>query len=112
MKEFALTIPQGGSSLPTIIPTPEGIKSLNGVGLDRIISIATTTLMVFAAATALIFLVWGGIDIIMSEGDKQKIQNARQKVIFAIIGLVVVMASFFIVNVIGTVFGVKLFNTP
>ena len=45
--------------------------------------------------------------MITSGGDKQKVVNARQKLTFAVVGLIVVFMSFFIVNLIGGLFGVE-----
>ena len=36
----------------------------------------------------------------MSEGDKQRVSSARQKVVWAIIGLLVVFFAFLIINAI------------
>jgi hypothetical protein len=49
-------------------------------------------------------LIWGGFDWITSEGDKQKVANARQRLAMAIIGLIVVFLSFMIVNIVSTFF--------
>ena len=35
----------------------------------------------------------------MSEGDKQRISNARQKVVYSIIGLAIVFMAFLMINV-------------
>jgi hypothetical protein len=37
----------------------------------------------------LAYLIWGAIDWIMSEGDKQKYETARNKITHAVIGLVI-----------------------
>jgi TRAP-type C4-dicarboxylate transport system permease small subunit len=53
-----------------------------------------------AVILSLFFLVWGGFNWLMSEGDKQRLGNARQKVVYAILGLIVAFFSFLIVNTI------------
>jgi len=80
---------QGAGGMPQ-----GGINSLGnivGVGLDLLVLVA-----IFLC---LLYLIWGGFNWMMSEGDKQKLNKARQKIVYAIIGLVVVFLSFLIINV-------------
>lgn len=56
---------------------------------------------------SIFFLLWGGIQWIISEGDKQKVAAARARITYAIIGLIVSLLSFFIISIIG-----KFFNIP
>jgi len=105
MKEFALTIP--GFSSP--IPTPSGVNTYSASDL---VKFGLGAAFVFAIFLTLFFLIFGGIDLITAGGEKQKIQNGRQKLIFAVIGLIVVLTSVLLVKVIGGIFGVQLFNTP
>jgi TRAP-type C4-dicarboxylate transport system permease small subunit len=63
-------------------------------------------LILIAIIISLLYLVWGGFDWITSTGEKQKIEKARTKIVFALLGLVVVFISFFIVNVLAGFFKV------
>lgn len=102
IKELALTI--NGSS----IPVPGGIPS-GGFG-DKginVIQVALTLLFVLAIILALIFVIYSGIQWTISGGDKQKIQSARNRLIYSIIGLIVITLAFVIVRVvIDLIFGV------
>ena len=51
-------------------------------------------------------LITGAISIIGSGGDKQALESARKKITTGVIGLVVVIASIFILDLIGTIFGI------
>lgn len=53
-------------------------------------------------------MVHGGISWITSGGDKNKLQAARAKLTWAVGGLVVAFAAFFIVSIIGYLFNVDL----
>lgn len=103
---LALTIP--GDSGPVAIPTPQGIATYS---INAVLSFAITTILVVAILLTLFFLIYGGIDMISSGGDKQKVTNARQKLTFAIVGLIIVLLSFFIVNTIGNIFGITFFGS-
>ena len=50
-------------------------------------------IMVIGALLVLLYLIWGGIEWITSGGDKGKVENARNKITQAIIGLIVLAAS-------------------
>lgn len=66
--------------------------------------------LIFVGATllSLTFLVWGGLSWILSGGDKTKVLAARNRIVYAIIGLVICFLAFAIVSFIGTIFQVEL----
>lgn len=96
----------------TPIPTPEGLSGVENIGIRSLLSTGGSLLLFFVIILSLFFLIWGGIDIILAEGDKQRVASARQKLTFAVIGLVVALVSFLIVDTIGKAFGINLFNLP
>ena len=85
-KLLSLTLPGG----PTIVP-PEGIP--DGGNIGSLASLVIIVLGAVAVIAALIFLLIGAIKWILSGGDKEKLENARRTVIYAIIGLVIVLLS-------------------
>ena len=54
--------------------------------------------MVLAALLVFLYLIWGGIEWITSGGDKGKTETARNKITSAVIGLIVVAASYAILT--------------
>lgn len=101
MEELALRIPGIGGGSTTVsalggIPTA-GYYSWN---FPTIIQTFFTILIIVSIILALLFLILGAFSWITSEGDKQKLAQAKQRITFSIIGLVVVFLSFFIINVI------------
>lgn len=72
-----------------------------------IIGTAIVVIFIIAVIIALIWLVIGGIKWITSSGDSGKVEAARNQIIAAVIGLVVVFLSFFILNFVLTVFGIE-----
>jgi hypothetical protein len=58
--------------------------------------------LVFVVATvfALFYLIYGGFRWLISTGDKGKVTEAREHIIAAIIGLVVIFLAYFIINII------------
>jgi len=102
MKELALTLPDG----KTI--TPPG--NAPDVEISPIIQFLISFLFVGAVLLTLFFLVYGGISFITSGGDKQKVVQARLRITYAIVGLIIIFLSFFIINFIGGLFGLNLLN--
>jgi hypothetical protein len=66
------------------------------------------TIVLLGALALLIFLIWGGIDLLTSEGDKEKYKNAQNKITHALMGMALLAASFAIMQVVATVFKVDL----
>lgn len=53
----------------------------------------------FVGAVAVIVVIWGGFQYITSSGDSQKATTAKENTImYAVIGIVVVVMSYAIVN--------------
>jgi hypothetical protein len=92
----------------TPMPAPTGFVQNGDLGTG--ISWIITALGVVAVLAALFFLLWGGIKWITSGGDKEKVDGARKTVIYAIIGLIVVILSVLIINTVSDLFFGS--NTP
>jgi predicted small integral membrane protein len=59
---------------------------------------------------ALYYILIGGLNMITSRGHKESIASNRDAIYYAILGLVFVFLSFFIMNVLGKVYGLDLFS--
>jgi hypothetical protein len=55
-------------------------------------------------------MILGGVDWINSAGDKGKLETARNKIVYAIIGFGVVVAAYIIIGLVGTMMGVQILN--
>lgn len=55
---------------------------------------------VIVGLIALAFLAWGGLKWLLSQGEKQAVEEARNHIISALIGLIVIFLSYLIVNVV------------
>lgn len=90
-------VPPSGIPGP-ITGNPEDIlKNIFGTGFDL--------LFLAAIFLAVILIIFSGIGLITSGGDSEKLASARKRLLYAVIGLVVVMGAFFITKVVITVFG-------
>ncbi len=59
---------------------------------------ALQVLLIIAILVALFFLLYGGLKWSSSGGDRGKIEQARSTLIAAVVGLVIALSAFFIVN--------------
>lgn len=85
---------EGEFDMSRVIVLPEGFFADFPTLFNRLLTlvIAISALLVF------LYLVWGGIDWITSGGDKGKTEQARQKIVAAVIGLIIVAASYAILT--------------
>ena len=61
---------------------------------------AIQLVFVIAVIAALFYLIYGGFRWLISTGDKSKVAEAREHIIAAIIGLVVIFLAYFIINLL------------
>lgn len=64
-------------------------------------------LLSFAGVVALILIIVGGFKFITSGGDPKQVDGARKIITFALIGLVIILFAFAIINLIADVTGVS-----
>lgn len=103
LKELALGV--GGVN----VQPPAGIPS-GGLGTKGypIIHLAINLLLLAAMLLSMGYIIFGGLKWVTSSGDKQKLQNARMTIMYAIIGLIISFLSFLIIQTVGKFFGVTL----
>jgi hypothetical protein len=75
-----------------------------GTIIDDVISL----ILWLVGILAVVFILWGGISYITSAGDDAKATKARQTIINAVIGIVLVLLAFVIQAAVARIFG----NTP
>ena len=73
--------------------------------IGSIVTFLVAFIIVIAFFAALLYIVIGALQWITSGGDKQKVADARNHIIAAIIGLIVVALSLVIINVIISALG-------
>ena len=83
---IAAKIPAGGS---TGIPKVEADSAINGI---------LNTVYVAAGMAAVIVIIVSAIFYVISQGDASKIKRAKDGILYAIVGLVVVMLAFVLTN--------------
>lgn len=74
--------------------------------IPQIIKVVINWSLIFAVIIALFLVIYSGIKLINSGGDPKSVDSARKMLTFALIGLIVVFLSFFIINLIADFTGV------
>jgi hypothetical protein len=76
--------------------------------LGQLITAAVGTIMIIAALLAFLYLILGGIKWITSGGDKAGMEEARNKITHAIVGLIIVGAAWAIMSLVQGFLGVQI----
>ncbi|MBI2335024.1 hypothetical protein HYU96_04470 [Candidatus Daviesbacteria bacterium] len=98
MNKLALTIP-GFSP----IPNPSGLKT-EFKDLGSIISPLLNIIFYLVVFLAFFWFVWGAWAYIFAGGDKESLAKARNRIKWAIIGLLVTLMAYFIAKYAGEIF--------
>lgn len=95
----------------SINPTNSDYAGLNNIRVGSIISTGINALLGVAGVIAFIFLLWGGLQWILSGGDKEGTEKARKRITAALIGLAIVFSAYALIWILGTVFGITSFGS-
>lgn len=99
MKEVALKLP-GGNEIPLAKElTDKGLTDLAGF-ISGLLNIA----FYIAAFMAFYWLVWAAFQYILASGKKEELAKARSKITWALVGLIVIFAAYFIARFASEIF--------
>ncbi len=81
---------------------PDGAKRICSIG-DRVQQIINVLLFI-VGAISVIMIILGGIKYVLSNGDSSQITSAKNTILYAVIGLIVALLGYAIVNFVVTQF--------
>lgn len=94
--------------LPPIKPPISSAFTISGI-----VGLAFKVMLIVAAIYALLQIVLAGYDMISSGGDKGSLEKARGKIIWSIIGIVVIVSAWGLIMLVEGLLGVCLgFSCP
>lgn len=108
-KLLALTVQQPGGGAVNIGPANSTLPTGGLTTLSGVISNGITIFIIIAVVITVIFIAYSGLQWVSSGGDKQKVAQARLRLTWAIVGLVIVFLAFLIVRIVASVFNITLF---
>ncbi|OGH14061.1 MAG: hypothetical protein A2687_02240 [Candidatus Levybacteria bacterium RIFCSPHIGHO2_01_FULL_38_26] len=104
--DIALTLPGSFGGITPPPNVPEGSLFVEGV---KILQLGVSVFLTIIILLSIGYILWGSIRYIIARGEREKIQSAREKITYAIVGLVVALLAFFVVAIVGDFFNVPLF---
>lgn len=92
----------------SLTPTPVSIAHVATLNcIPVLFQNLITVALAFVGTVAVIMIIWAGVRFIRSGGDAKQAQGARQTITWAIIGLIIILLSFAILNLISDFTGVS-----
>lgn len=88
------------------ITPPDVVNKMNAgdvtgaTGVNTLISTVINLFFVFAGLVFVVMVVWGAVDFIISFGEKDAIGKARQKITWAIIGIIILSLIFVLLRIV------------
>jgi len=91
-------------------PTGDNFRGLADLTIGGVISGLVRLILVAVVLIFFVILVLGGIRWISSRGDKAEVENARNQITHALIGLAIIFVAWAILKLIETMFGINILN--
>lgn len=82
--------------------TPPGASPRSLVGGGSIFTVVTNTLIFLVGAISILMIIIGGLRYVLSSGNEKAVTDAKNTILYAVIGVVVALAAYAIVNFVTT----------
>lgn len=79
----------------------KGVATANCVG--SLLTTVITVAFIFAGSVSAFVIIFAGIKMATSGGDAKQIEGARSTIMYGVLGLVIVLLSVMIINIIGAI---------
>lgn len=101
---FLSMIPAAGAAGSILNPgdNPEAISSTTGgaTSIRQLILTIINYFLGFLGLIAVVMVIYGGVTYVISAGEDEKIQSAKKIIMYALIGIIIVLLSFVAVRMI------------
>ena len=78
--------------------------------LGSIVDVLVPYLFGLAGILLLLYFIWGGFGLMLSKGDPKAVEGAKSKITNAVIGFVIIFIAFWLVQILGQIFGIEQFK--
>lgn len=99
---FIMVILAGTLILP--VQADELENPLNAENLIDLIALVSKAVMKIALIVAVVALIWAGFLFVTSQGNEEKLKNARAVLVWTIIGVAIIVGTDIIISVIENFF--------
>lgn len=100
----------GGFKAPSSAYAPQTADAAAGT-VDRLISVGLGGITLIAMIYFLFVMAIAAFNWLGSEGDSGKISKARDSIIHGLLGLVILVATYAVIGIVGRLFGIDILNT-
>ena len=90
----------------------EGGVEQGAIVLGKLVSNLADGMLLFAFILAFLYLLVGGVSWITSGGDKANLESARNKIIHALVGIIVVASTWAVITLLGKFLGLDIQKLP
>ncbi|MGE5041629.1 MAG: pilin [Candidatus Levyibacteriota bacterium] len=97
---------QDWSSCTDTSVDPTGVAKLSCIWV--VIQNVINAALILSGVVAIFLILWSGFQYVTSNGDKEKVDSARKRLTWAIIGLVFILCSFVLLRLISSFTGVSM----
>ncbi len=109
--QYALLAIPAFAATENIDLTPkDNFAGLADLSFGGIVSGAISLILLVVALVFFFVLIMGGLRWVMSGGDQKNVEAARNQITNALIGLAIVFATFAIMKLIETIFGITILS--
>lgn len=91
-----------------IVAQDDRFRNLNQIRPSSLISAIINFVLGVAGVLSFIWLLWGGIQWILSGGDKEGTEKARKRITAALIGLAIVFSAYALIYIIQVLFQIDI----
>lgn len=93
------------NNLPHKTDEPGLITNWSSLTIGGVISLVLPYIFVLAGLALLLMLIFGGFQLMTSAGDPKGMEAGKNRVMYAIIGFLIIFASFWLVQILQVIFG-------
>ena len=93
------------------LTAPTNVVQGSNISVSSVVQFIFNILVAIGIVAALAYLLYGGVRWITSAGDKAAVENARNHIVAAIVGLLILVLSFVIVSIVLTILGLDALPT-
>ncbi len=87
---------------------PTYLTELSGLG--TLASVLLSSAIVIAGLILLFLIIFAGFNMLSAQGDPQKFQQAQNILTYAVLGLILIIASYFIVRIVEQSLSINILN--
>lgn len=79
-------------------------------GIGKLLSKVIELLYIFGALVFVVYMIYSGVEFIYSEGSKEQVAEARNRIIYAIIGIIVLALAFVLLRILSVITNFQFFS--